>query len=51
MAYEQFAMAFAWVTSRAFLVEGFHGNYLVPVTEMFNHSTDAEHVHIEGSGR
>lgn len=46
---DQFFLAFAWVTSRAFEVDKFHGNSLVPIADMFNHKTDGEHVHIEGA--
>lgn len=45
----RFVLAFAWVTSRAFEVDALHGNSLVPIADMFNHETDGEHVHIEGS--
>lgn len=47
---EKFALAFAWVTSRAFQVDDVHDNSLVPIADMFNHQTDGEHVHIEGVG-
>lgn len=46
--WQDFSLAFAWVTSRAFQVDEIHGNSMVPVADMFNHSTDSEHVHIEG---
>lgn len=46
---DRFVLAFAWVTSRAFEVDTFHGNSLVPIADMFNHKTDGEHVHIEGA--
>lgn len=45
---EQFMLAFAWVTSRAFEVDSFYDNSLVPIADIFNHRTDGEHVHIEG---
>lgn len=48
--FEQFALAFAWVTSRAFKVDNRHGTALVPIADMFNHRTDGEHVHINGEG-
>lgn len=48
--FDQFLLAFAWTTSRAFAVDSFHGNSMVPIADMFNHCTDGEHVHIEGAG-
>lgn len=43
-----FIWAFACVTSRAFQVDNFHGNSMVPIADIFNHRTNGEHVHIEG---
>ncbi|PXF40107.1 N-lysine methyltransferase setd6 [Gracilariopsis chorda] len=50
VTFDQFLLAFAWATSRAFAVDAFHGNSMVPIADMFNHCTDGEHVHIEGAG-
>lgn len=42
-----FLRAYALVTSRAFLVDSFHQLALVPLFDLFNHSPDAPHVHLE----
>ncbi|KAI8607997.1 hypothetical protein BC830DRAFT_1157225 [Chytriomyces sp. MP71] len=38
------------VTSRAFAIDAFHGDALVPLADLFNHLSGGEHVHIEGEG-
>ncbi|KAL8281185.1 hypothetical protein RQP46_006543 [Phenoliferia psychrophenolica] len=42
-----FLAAYAHVTSRAFLIDTFHRLALVPLFDLFNHSTDSPHVHLE----
>ncbi|KAK4705954.1 hypothetical protein P7C70_g234, partial [Phenoliferia sp. Uapishka_3] len=42
-----FLRSFAHVTSRAFLIDNFHHLALVPLFDLFNHSTDSPHVHLE----
>ena len=42
-----FLRSYAHVTSRAFLIDNFHHLALVPLFDLFNHSTDAPHVHLE----
>lgn len=44
---EHFAQATSLVTSRAFEVDAFHGDSLVPLADLFNHKTAGEHVHFE----
>lgn len=48
LSWQDFSLAYAWFTSRAFMVDETHGSSFVPVADMFNHSTDQEHVHIQG---
>ena len=45
---EDFAAAASVVASRAFRVDDRHGDGMVPVADLFNHRTDAEHVRIYG---
>ena len=44
---EKFVDAYSIVTSRAFMVDAYLGNCLVPFADIFNHKTDGEHVHFE----
>ncbi|KAI8923247.1 hypothetical protein BC831DRAFT_43031 [Entophlyctis helioformis] len=48
--YDDFAAATSLVTSRAFQVDDYHGNSMVPLADLFNHRTDGEHVHFETNG-
>ncbi|KAJ3313692.1 hypothetical protein HDV04_001702 [Boothiomyces sp. JEL0838] len=50
MTLERWMNATSLVTSRAFQVDEFHGESLVPLADLFNHKTGAEHVHFEGVG-
>ncbi|KAF5389179.1 hypothetical protein D9757_003496 [Collybiopsis confluens] len=43
---EQFLHAYSLVSSRAFLVDAYHGLSMVPVADAFNHTYD-HHVHLE----
>ncbi|KAG5727927.1 Ribosomal N-lysine methyltransferase 3 [Termitomyces sp. T112] len=43
---EGFYHAYSLVSSRAFLVDGYHGLSMVPIADSFNHSHD-NHVHLE----
>ncbi|KAL2911676.1 hypothetical protein HK105_208835 [Polyrhizophydium stewartii] len=45
-----FMAATSIATSRAFNVDAFHGISIVPLADLFNHKTDAEHVHFENIG-
>ncbi|KAI9021973.1 hypothetical protein DFJ74DRAFT_706873 [Hyaloraphidium curvatum] len=45
--FEAFSKASSIVASRAFRVDAFHGDSLVPLADAFNHLTDNEHVHLE----
>ncbi|KAJ3222841.1 hypothetical protein HDU78_011595, partial [Chytriomyces hyalinus] len=47
---QEFFAATSLVTSRAFLVDAFHGDALVPLADLFNHLSGGEHVHMEGDG-
>jgi hypothetical protein len=50
MTLERWMHATSLVTSRAFQVDEFHGESLVPLADLFNHKSGAEHVHFEGVG-
>ncbi|KAF9025013.1 SET domain-containing protein [Hymenopellis radicata] len=43
---EEFQRAYSLVSSRAFLVDAYHGLAMVPIADAFNHSQD-NHVHLE----
>ncbi|KAJ3055302.1 hypothetical protein HK097_010959, partial [Rhizophlyctis rosea] len=45
-----FLRAASLVSSRAFEVDSYHGNCMVPLADIFNHKTNAEHVHFETNG-
>ncbi|KAG1781040.1 hypothetical protein EV702DRAFT_1193880 [Suillus placidus] len=45
-----FCHAYSLVSSRAFLVDAYHGLAMVPVADAFNH-TNENHVHMEKRGR
>ncbi|KAJ1978577.1 hypothetical protein H4R34_003155 [Dimargaris verticillata] len=47
---DRFLAAMSLISSRAFEVDGYHGNAMVPLADIFNHRTGGEHVHIEGQG-
>ncbi|KAH6563191.1 hypothetical protein BASA50_003888 [Batrachochytrium salamandrivorans] len=47
MTFEDFMSATSLVTSRAFQVDCYHGDSMVPLADLFNHRTDTEHVHFE----
>ncbi|KAJ1972911.1 hypothetical protein H4R35_004416 [Dimargaris xerosporica] len=49
-ALDRFLAAMSLISSRAFEVDGYHGNAMVPLADIFNHRTGGEHVHIEGQG-
>lgn len=42
-----FLASYAFCTSRAFLLDTYHRLALVPLFDLFNHSTDGPHVHLE----
>ncbi|KAJ3827615.1 hypothetical protein F5880DRAFT_1474234 [Lentinula raphanica] len=44
--FHQFAWAYSLVSSRAFLVDAYHGLSMVPIADAFNHTYD-HHVHLE----
>ncbi|KIY68528.1 SET domain-containing protein [Cylindrobasidium torrendii FP15055 ss-10] len=44
--FESFTHAYSLVSSRAFLVDAYHGLSMVPIADAFNHSQD-NHVHFE----
>ncbi|TPX37021.1 hypothetical protein SmJEL517_g00802 [Synchytrium microbalum] len=46
-SYDFFLRAMSLVTSRAFQVDAYHGDSMVPLADIFNHKTAGEHVHIE----
>ncbi|KAJ1990266.1 hypothetical protein H4R33_001770 [Dimargaris cristalligena] len=48
--FERFLQVTSVVTSRAFQVDNYHGDALVPFADIFNHRTGGEHVHIEAQG-
>ncbi|KAI9326010.1 hypothetical protein BDR26DRAFT_1013591 [Obelidium mucronatum] len=48
--WSMFQEASSLVTSRAFAIDAYHGDALVPLADLFNHKSGAEHVHIEGEG-
>ncbi|KAJ3021328.1 UNVERIFIED_CONTAM: hypothetical protein HDU68_009691 [Siphonaria sp. JEL0065] len=48
--WQDFQDASSIVTSRAFAIDTFHGDALVPLADLFNHKSGAEHVHIQGDG-
>ncbi|KAJ3282795.1 hypothetical protein HK104_010721, partial [Borealophlyctis nickersoniae] len=45
-----FLRAASLVASRAFQVDAFHGDSMVPLADTFNHKTNAEIVHFESEG-
>lgn len=45
--FKAFAAASSIVASRAFQMDEYHGDCLVPLADAFNHLTDREHVHLE----
>ena len=45
--FEAFKAASSIIASRAFQIDSFHGDSLVPLADAFNHLTGAEHVHLE----
>eukprot|EP00842_Homolaphlyctis_polyrhiza_P006271 jgi/Hompol1/6645/HPOL_002876-RA len=49
MDYQAFLDAFSIVWSRAFHVDVYRGDSLVPLADLFNHKTDAAHVHFEAN--
>lgn len=48
--FENFQKASTLVSSRAFNVDNWHGDAMVPLADVFNHRTAAENVHIETQG-
>ncbi|KAJ8456842.1 hypothetical protein ONZ45_g18559 [Pleurotus djamor] len=46
VSFKDFLFAFSLVSSRAFVVDAYHGLSMVPIADAFNHSQD-NHVHIE----
>ncbi|KAJ3054226.1 hypothetical protein HK102_011554, partial [Quaeritorhiza haematococci] len=49
-SFEAFLDASSLVSSRAFQVDAYHGDAMVPLADIFNHKSGAEHVHIESIG-
>lgn len=49
MTFELFKRASSLVASRAFGVDSYHGDAMLPIADLFNH-TGNEHVHIESDG-
>jgi len=47
---EGFLHAYSLVSSRAFMVDAYHGLAMVPIADAFNHAQD-HHVHLEVSLR
>ncbi|KAK6095944.1 hypothetical protein MT418_003819 [Batrachochytrium dendrobatidis] len=47
MTFDDFTAATSLVTSRAFRVDVYHEEAMVPLADLFNHRTDGEHVHFE----
>jgi hypothetical protein len=47
MSLERWMHVASIVSSRAFQVDDWHGECLVPLADFFNHKTDSEHVHFE----
>ncbi|KAN0035262.1 hypothetical protein ACTA71_004524 [Dictyostelium dimigraforme] len=47
---ENFKIANSIISSRAFCVDSYHGDSLVPLADIFNHQTARENVHIESNG-
>ncbi|RKP23724.1 hypothetical protein SYNPS1DRAFT_30521 [Syncephalis pseudoplumigaleata] len=45
--FEQFMRVSSLVASRAFFVDDYHGEAMVPLADIFNHKTCDEHVHLE----
>ncbi|KAJ1924437.1 hypothetical protein IWQ60_005201 [Tieghemiomyces parasiticus] len=45
--FDRFLQVTSVVTSRAFQVDNYHGDAMVPFADLFNHLTGGEHVHIE----
>ncbi|KAJ1917646.1 hypothetical protein H4219_003108 [Mycoemilia scoparia] len=46
-SFGDFLRVYSLVTSRAFKIDDFHGDAMVPFADIFNHLTAKEHVHIE----
>ncbi|EGC35358.1 hypothetical protein DICPUDRAFT_152307 [Dictyostelium purpureum] len=49
-SFENFKIANSIVSSRAFCIDSYHGDSLVPLADIFNHKTGRENVHIESNG-
>ncbi|KAG4105494.1 RuBisCO-cytochrome methylase [Neocallimastix lanati (nom. inval.)] len=47
---ENFLNASSLVSSRAFQVDDYHDDAMVPLADIFNHKTNAENVHLETDG-
>eukprot|EP01132_Coremiostelium_polycephalum_P003279 gene3279-4107_t len=47
---EAFKIANTIVSSRAFCVDEYHGDSMVPLADIFNHRTGRENIHIESDG-
>ncbi|OUM70646.1 hypothetical protein PIROE2DRAFT_1176, partial [Piromyces sp. E2] len=47
---DNFLNASSLVSSRAFQVDNYHGDAMVPLADIFNHKTGAENVHLETEG-
>ncbi|KAJ3068275.1 hypothetical protein HDU98_008586 [Podochytrium sp. JEL0797] len=47
---KEFLQCSSLVTSRAFHMDVYHGDGLVPLADLFNHKSGGEHVHVEGDG-
>jgi hypothetical protein len=48
VTFDQFLKASAIVSSRAFGIDSYHGDSIVPLADLFDHKTGAENVHLEG---
>ncbi|TPX46894.1 hypothetical protein SeMB42_g03538 [Synchytrium endobioticum] len=49
-SFDEFLRATSLVTSRAFQVDAYHLDAMVPLADIFNHKTASENVHIETDG-
>ena len=49
LSFELFKRASSLIASRAFGVDAYHGDAMLPVADIFNH-TGREHVHIQSDG-
>ncbi|KYQ93075.1 hypothetical protein DLAC_05688 [Tieghemostelium lacteum] len=49
-SYREYLIATSLVSSRAFNVDSYHGDSMVPLADIFNHRTLRENVHIESNG-